>query len=145
MYYVYELVNLMGTVEYVGETKNVKERFRLHTKVNPEKNRQGKFYKRQDINMHVVATYETKAQSRQAEYELQIFWNLPTDRSKRSNKGSKNGRSKLTENQVKKIKSLLAQKISCAEIARRFKVHRTCIGFIKQGKLWSHIKQSLES
>ena len=46
MYYIYEIVNLLGTVEYVGETNNPKLRFINH------KCKNGLFYKRQDILMN---------------------------------------------------------------------------------------------
>ncbi len=135
MYYVYELVNLMGGVEYVGKTKRPKIRFYEHTELKLNGHGNGKFYKRQDISMHIVATYATEEEALQTEYELQKFWGFPTDRSK----NTKNGQYKLTEDQVREIKILLTQKISRAEIARRFGVAPATISFIKQGKSWSHV------
>lgn len=141
MYYVYELVNLMGGVEWVGCTEDPKRRFWQHTKTPKTKTGgSGRFFGRLDISMHVVSTYATKAEALQAEHELQIFWDLETDKSKKSMPGSKNGQAKLTEDQVKQIKSLLAKKISAREIAKKFNVGKTTIGFIKQGKFWTHVK-----
>lgn len=141
MYYVYELVNLLGTVEYVGQTVRPKVRFNFHTRVKAKPgNWHGRFYGRQDISMHIVATYATKAEALQAEFDLQVFWGLPTDRSTRAVKGSKNGNSKLTEEQVREIRTLLSQNLSCVKIARKFNVGKTTIGFIKQGKFWTHVK-----
>lgn len=137
MYYVYELVNLLGGVEHVGKTIRPKIRFYEHVKNKPNKGK-GKFYKRQDISMHIVATYATKAEALQAEYDLQIFWGLPTDRSKRV-KGSKHWAAKLDETKVKEIKFLLSQKISCAEIGRRFSIPKRSISNIKLGHAWSHL------
>ena len=135
MYYVYELVNLMGGVEWAGCTIDPKRRFWQHTKTT-----RGRFYKRQDLSMHVVAIFESKEEAIQAEHNLQVFWGLITDLSKKSMSGSKNGHAKLTEDQVRQIKSLLAQKISCAEIGRRFEMPRMCIGKIKNGQAWKHVK-----
>ena len=90
--------------------------------------------------MHVVATFATKEEATKAEHELQIFWELETDLSKKSIPGSKNGAAKLNEDKVRQIKSLLAQKIPTREIARKFNVGKTTIGFIKQGKFWTHVK-----
>ena len=131
----------MGTVEWVGQTVRPKIRFWQHTKTPKNKTGgSGTFYGRQDISLHIVATYPTKAEALQAEYDLQVYWGLPTDNSKRSMKGSKNGHAKLTEDQVGEIKSLLAQKLSCAEIGRRFGMPRMCIGKIKNGQAWKHVK-----
>ena len=146
MYYVYELVNLLGTVEYVGQTNNPKERFRYHTRVKPRINsRYGKFYKRLDLSMHVVASYPTRAEAKRAEEELQLFWGFPTDRSKHSRKGSRHHKAKLNEEQVREIKTLLSQKITEAEIGRRYGVLHTCISRIKNGKAWSHVTPISES
>lgn len=58
----------------------------------------------------------------------------------RSPKGIKNGRAKLTEAQVREIKAMLASKqFSQQEIADRFGVNQTMIGFIHRGVQWSHI------
>lgn len=138
VWYVYELINSMGTVEYVGQTVRSKIRFGDHTRTNPGPGR-GKFYRRQDISMHIVATYTTRVEALQAEHDLQVYWGLPTDRSKRSQKGSKNGMSKLTEDQVREIKYLLAQKISGAEIGRRFGISKMSIWKIKKGIAWTHV------
>ena len=139
MYYVYELVNLLGTVEYVGQTIDPKRRFHEHTKSKPKtNNRHGKFYKRQDISMHIVATYSTETDVRNAEYDLQVFWGLPTDRNNRV-KGFEHWNCKLTEDKIREIKSLLIKKISCAEIGRRFNIPKRTVGNIKSGRNWSHI------
>ncbi len=81
--------------------------------------------------MQIIASYPTKAEATQVEHDLQVYWNLPTDRSK-------HGSAKLTEEQVREIKTLLAQKISGAEIARRYGVGRPCISRIKNGWSWTH-------
>lgn len=139
MYYVYELVNLMGGVEWVGCTENPKVRWKKHTGP-PQKNGNGKFFGRQDISMHIAATYAAKAEALQAEFDLQIFWGLPPDRNKPARIGSEHGNAKLEEDQVRQIKNLLAQKISGLEIAKRYSVKQSCIYHIKSGKNWGHVK-----
>ncbi len=77
MYYIYEIVNLLGTVEYVGETNNPKLRFINH------KCKNGLFYKRQDILMNVLnETFETKKEAFYRQIELQKEYNLITDLDK---------------------------------------------------------------
>ena len=99
MYYVYEMINLLGGVEHVGKTIRPEIRFYEHVKNKPNKGK-GKFYKRQDISMHIVATYATKAEALQAEYDLQIFWGLTTD----------NDLKKISRSPESIIKQTLAQK-----------------------------------
>ena len=147
MYYVYELVNLLGTVEYVGETTNPSHRLVQHTTIKPNKKESGhgQFYLRSDITMHIVSSYPTKEEAKKIEEELQIFWNLKTDRSKQSRKGSQHGMAKLTESQVREIKILFSQKIPSVEIAKMFATGTGTISKIKSGKLWSHVTSTLES
>ena len=47
---------------------------------------------------------------------------------------------KLTEDQVRQIKSLLAQNLSCGELGRRFNTGAQSISKIKNGRNWAHIK-----
>lgn len=57
----------------------------------------------------------------------------------RSAKGSKNGQAKLNEDQVRKIKSLLANGAHPKEICNTFKVSVSTIKQIKNGYNWAHI------
>jgi predicted GIY-YIG superfamily endonuclease len=76
-YYVYELYNSMGTVEYVGQTENAKNRLRQHTKVKPVRcSGNGKFYGRQDISMNIVAEFQNRKEARNLEGELKIQYGL---------------------------------------------------------------------
>lgn len=146
MYYVYELVNLLGTVEYVGQTIRPKIRFYEHTTHQPSKSAgKGRFLGRQDISMHIVGTCATEAEALQAEYNLQIFWDLPTDRSKCGPRGENAASAKLTETQVKEIKKLLVLKIKQRVLADLFNVSVTSISNIKKEKTWSHVTLTLES
>lgn len=55
--------------------------------------------------------------------------------------GIKNGRSKLTENDVKEIKLLIKNKVSGVKIAKQFNIHVSVISDIKNNKLWTHINE----
>ncbi len=56
------------------------------------------------------------------------------------NKGSKNPKAKLTEEQVREIKfNLLPSGMKQVDIAKLFNVKPYVIGFIKSGKTWKHI------
>jgi hypothetical protein len=55
-------------------------------------------------------------------------------------KGSKNGTSKLTENDIPKIRQLLSMGITQDRIAEQFGVSQLTISNIKTNKLWSHVK-----
>lgn len=144
-YYVYELVNLMGTVEYVGNTSLPEHRFRQHTKWKPGNH--GKFFNRQDVFMNLVSSYATKKEAKVEEMRLQKYWGFQTEDEKVSfstmgkskNKGSKNSQSKLNEKQVKQIKRMLENKIQIIKIAEIFNVSVGPISAIKNKKAWKHI------
>ena len=138
----------MGTVEHVGNTWDLKRRFRQHTKCKKtklSKTGHGKFYGRQDISMHVISAHPTKSEARSEEMRLQSFWGFVNESQKMKSSmtgkllGSKNGNSNLTEEQVREIKFFLKQGISCSRIGRQYKVTHTAISLIKMGKTWSHI------
>lgn len=137
LYYVYELVNLMGTVEYVGKTANPKYRFYQHTKKLGIG--QGKFFGRQDITMHIVSKHPTNKEALQSEYDLQVYWKITPDRLKFGRIGIQNKTSKLREEEVIQIKKLLQLKIPRWKIAEKFNISKTTITHIKQNKAWKHI------
>jgi len=82
MKHVYEIVNSLGTVEYVGQTNNPKRRWKEHVKDKPLMTGRGKFYGRQDVLMNIVAEVETLKEARELEEQLQLEYGLITDRSK---------------------------------------------------------------
>ena len=91
---VYELINLYGTVEYVGETTNPKMRMYQHTKVSPGADTgAGKFYKRSDLIMHIVSEFEDRLEALAFEGQLKkdhgFEW---TERIRNINQGAKNGK-----------------------------------------------------
>lgn len=54
--------------------------------------------------------------------------------------GSSNGNSKLDEDQVSEIKSLLKVGVPQVEIAKHYEISQTNISDIKLGKIWKHVK-----
>ncbi len=59
-------------------------------------------------------------------------------RNRFNRKGSNNGHSRLNEEDVKYIKRSFDQ-ITCAQLAREFKVSESCIHDIKHGRSWNDI------
>jgi len=61
-------------------------------------------------------------------------------RKGRNPRGEKHGSAKLTREQVKRIKAMLAEdKMFMSEIALEFGVSQTTIHAIKSGKTWRHV------
>lgn len=77
-WYVYEIVNLMGTVEYVGETMYPKRRWSNH-RCNANSTGAGKFYNRSDIFMNIVMEFDNRRQALDYQYELQKEYGIKTD------------------------------------------------------------------
>ena len=84
-YYVYELINTLGTVEYVGMTSRPKERMRSH--LNKKCGRgTGSFEKRQDLIMNIVKFLNNKKEALDFEKWLHNYWNLEHASTKISSK-----------------------------------------------------------
>jgi hypothetical protein len=83
-YYVYEIINILGSVEYVGQTSYPKVRWNQHTKTKPINagSSVGKFYGRGDVFMNIVNKFDTKVEARDFEESLQKDYGFKTDRSK---------------------------------------------------------------
>ena len=95
-HYVYELYNLLGTIEYVGETIDTKDRLKHH------KSSQGKFYKRTDISMNIVKGFDNRKDAYQYQCQLQKQYGLITDSEIMSDVGKKNkGKPKSAEHKQK--------------------------------------------
>lgn len=102
-WHVYELVNLMGTVEYVGETTRPKERFANHTKHKQSKgNSIGLFYGRCDLSMHIVKSFDSKKEAYAYQIELQKQYGLPTDIEKLYRIVSKDSKLKMSQAKIGK-------------------------------------------
>jgi predicted GIY-YIG superfamily endonuclease len=72
-YKVYKLVNSKNEIEYIGETMNPEDRYNVH------KSTQGKFYKRNDIEMIIIKSFNSKKQAFNYQCKLQIQYGFKTD------------------------------------------------------------------
>lgn len=77
MRYVYALINGVGQVEYVGETKSTRWRLYDHTK-----RKRGKFYGRTDITLKVLSEHSDRYESYRVQCEWQQLFGLKTDLEK---------------------------------------------------------------
>ena len=93
-HYVYELYNLLGTIEYVGETTVPKHRLRCH-KCKSKSSGNGKFYGRTDISMNIVKEFNSKKEAYAYQCQLQKQYGLETDAE--TNSKSKKGIPKSVE------------------------------------------------
>jgi predicted GIY-YIG superfamily endonuclease len=82
IYYVYELINLLGTVEYVGMSSNPKKRLWQHKAKKGNSTGVGYFQGRQDLLMNIIKTFNNKREALDFEHEMQIFWGLETSKEK---------------------------------------------------------------
>ena len=134
-HYVYELINLLGTVEYVGETRNPKDRMRMHTKVKPGPGC-GKFYGRQDIIMNIVAEFGTRREAWKYQCKLQKGYGMETDAEKTGGKGGKIGggkNKKLTQSDAEEIRRIYIKgdkEFGQKPLARRYGVDHSVIHLI---------------
>jgi predicted GIY-YIG superfamily endonuclease len=94
---VYELYNLLGSIEYVGETMYPNRRFREHTK-----SKTGKFYGRTDISMNIVKEFDNPKEAWDYQCKLQKEYGLPTDGDilSKSIKGKTKGISKSVQHKL---------------------------------------------
>lgn len=88
-YYVYELYNLLGTIEYVGESTRPIQRFANHIKHKPiERTGIGKFYQRSDLSLNIAYEFDTKRQAWKYQCKLQKEYGLITDSERLQRKDS---------------------------------------------------------
>ena len=147
-YYVYELVNLMGTVEYVGETTNPKSRFSNHkTKSNKVRGGGGKFKNRADIFFNIVKEFDTKEEAYDYQCKLQKEYGFETDLEKMKsrikmynilqNSGENNYLSKLTSEQVSDIRNSYIpynKQYNGVMLAKKYNVSPQTINYIVNNK-----------
>jgi predicted GIY-YIG superfamily endonuclease len=109
VWHVYELYNLLGSIEYVGETINTERRFREHTK-----SKTGKFYGRTDISMNIVKIFDNGKEAWDYQCELQKKYELITDGEIQSNTRIGKEHSIKTKLKISKSvsKSLTGKKLS---------------------------------
>ena len=97
-WYVYELINLMGTIEWVGESCRPIERFANHINHKPKKgNGIGLFYGRCDLSIHIVKSFVSKKEAYAYQIELQKQYGLPTDIEKLYRIVSKDSKLKMSQ------------------------------------------------
>jgi predicted GIY-YIG superfamily endonuclease len=95
IWYVYELYNLTGTIEHVGETINTERRFNQHTKW-----KRGKFYGRTDISMNIVKEFDNLKEAWNYQCVLQKEYGLKTDSEAMSRYFSKETKLKISKAKV---------------------------------------------
>jgi predicted GIY-YIG superfamily endonuclease len=136
-YYVYELINLMGSVEWVGETYRPKIRMYQHTKTKPsEKHNHGKFFGRQDILMNIVEEFDNRKDALKLELVLKILYGLPTpERDNLLNNSRKNGlNNSIPVFVYKRDGAFVGEYYSGSECARVLKIHQAHVSNVASGK-----------
>ena len=115
--YVYELINFMGTVEYVGETKNPNKRFYQHTKLKfTGVSGNGKFYGRQDLVINVVKEFNDTKSCFRYETELKLYHGLvPSEHLTRRMNGINNS-----------AKAVIITNIKTGEIKEFYGLQNAC-------------------
>jgi predicted GIY-YIG superfamily endonuclease len=109
-YYVYELINYYGSVEYVGETTTPKGRMYDHIKRKPDSNN-GKFYGRQDLIMNIVAVFDNRKEALKLEGKLKLDYNMEHTEMTRSSKAGKIASKKSVKNgHMHRIRIIAAEK-----------------------------------
>ena len=141
-HYVYEIVNLMGTVEYVGETINPKNRFQSH-KCSRISNGSGKFYKRSDVFMNIVCEFDNRKDAYDYQCKLQKEYGFKSDREKSANAGILGkeygylGGLKIKKPVIaycKVTKNIIKEYDSITAASNELKVNLGCIHSILHGK-----------
>lgn len=134
-YYVYELINLMGSVEDVGESYRPNYRLYQHTKVMPRNgiSGYGKYYGRQDLVMNIVAEFDNKSDARKLEGELKLSYGMNWSEKDRDIKnGLKRSKPVLV---YKKDGTYVGEFYSLHECARVLKLNCSNAGKVCNGKL----------
>jgi hypothetical protein len=107
-YKVYELINSMGTVEWVGETsQELRLRFKQHTQY-----KNGGFKGRSDLFINFVSEFNNRKDARELEGKLKLEYGLEwTEKIRAIKGGRKNGAEngkksrKLTINEANSIRN----------------------------------------
>ena len=84
-YYVYELINQQGEVEYVGRTTDPHQRLIEHRK------KRGRFPKRYDLQLKIVKEFKTSTPASLYEGKLKTKYNMEWTERTASVKGGKKG------------------------------------------------------
>jgi len=95
-YSVYELINLMGSVEYVGETTRPEARFAEHIKYKSDKcSGKGKFYGRTDITMNIAGEFDNRKDAYNFQCQLQSEYGIKTDAEQNTRTHSEESKKKI--------------------------------------------------
>ncbi len=125
-YKVYELINLYGTVEYVGVTSvGLDNRFQRHTRTRPSSTNSGygKFYGRQDLTIIEVAEFNTKKEAELYEGKLKLAYRMEwTERTRGSKK-----RIFITDKHKIEMAEHIKNGWSTRRLSREYGYHRTKI------------------
>lgn len=90
-HYVYELINLYGTIEDVGVSYRPEHRLYQHIKCKPTLSGMGKYYGRQDLIMHIVDEFDNRKDAFKLEGQLKLLYNLSwTEKERDMNNGKRN-------------------------------------------------------
>ena len=117
-YKVYELINTMGTIEYVGVTTNIKRRLKYHTMRRVDGYRfAGKFEGRHDLTILEVASFETRKEAMLLEGELKLSYGMEWTERK-----PKLHQRKLAEEQVLEIRTKQFNGQSMRSLAKEYDV-----------------------
>lgn len=81
MWYVYQLINKEGTVIYIGETRDPRQRLYDHTRRKPKHSGHGKFYG-QELEIEVIAEFDNKKEAWYRQVEEQKKFGFQTDYEK---------------------------------------------------------------
>lgn len=119
-YKVYKLINRKTEkVEYVGSTKDPDQRFKDH-KYRKSRNG-GRFAGNENIEMIIVTSFETKKEAVSYEINLQRYYGFIDENAKKALKmiGTKNPNSKVSENTIMEIKTLIGEGLTNSEISKK--------------------------
>ncbi|MCM3671053.1 GIY-YIG nuclease family protein [Mesobacillus maritimus] len=151
---IYLATNKINGKKYVGQTLKgrLERRIEEHLKdsLNPKTVFQYAIKKHGIDNFHfeVIDQAFTSVELNQKEHENIVKYNTYYRNGKGYNmtlgkeglRGIDNGISKLTENDVVKIREMIINRVSQRKIAKEFGVTKNVIALISQGKIWVHVE-----
>jgi hypothetical protein len=93
-YKVYELINSIGKVEWIGETsRELKQRFHEHVNKKPTSSGIGKFYGRTDLIINQVNSFDNRKDALEFEGKLKLQHGLEwTERTRGISGGTTQGK-----------------------------------------------------
>ena len=144
-YYLYELINLYGTVEDVGYSSQPKNRMYQHTKVKPGPHRSGsgRHYGRTDLTMIIVSEWSDRKDAARAETELKCYHGLMPTEVMRGLDVARSQR-KLTMDQAREIRAkYIPRKYTQEKLAKEYGVSQPVIQLILNNKTYNETYENL--